>query len=50
VLGAISQTLTEAKRAARKRQLRFFFAGVGGLAGLFVLLMAVEFVQRGMVA
>jgi polysaccharide chain length determinant protein (PEP-CTERM system associated) len=50
VLGAISQTLTEARRAMRKRQLRFFFAGAGALAGLFVLLMAVEFVQRGMVA
>jgi polysaccharide chain length determinant protein (PEP-CTERM system associated) len=50
VLGAISRTLTEAARAARKRQLRLFFAGAGALAGLFVLLMAVEFVQRGMVA
>ncbi|MBW8753132.1 MAG: chain-length determining protein [Sphingomonadales bacterium] len=50
VLGAISRTLTEAAQTARKRQLKLFFAGVGALGGLFVLLMAVEFVQRGMVA
>lgn len=50
VLGSISRTLTEAGQAARKRQLKFFLAGVGALGGLFILLMAVEFVQRGMVA
>ncbi|MFA7602989.1 MAG: XrtA system polysaccharide chain length determinant [Novosphingobium sp.] len=50
VLGSISRTLTEAGKAARTRQLRFFLAGVGALGGLFVLLMAVEFIQRGMVA
>jgi polysaccharide chain length determinant protein (PEP-CTERM system associated) len=49
-LGAISRTLTDAGQTARKRQLKFFLAGAGALAGLFVLLMAVEFVQRGMVA
>jgi polysaccharide chain length determinant protein (PEP-CTERM system associated) len=50
VLGAISRTLTEGARATRKRQLKLFFAGAGALGGLFALLMAVEFVQRGMVA
>jgi polysaccharide chain length determinant protein (PEP-CTERM system associated) len=50
VLGSISQVLTEAAQAARRRQLKFFLAGTGALGGLFVLLMAAEFVQRGMVA
>jgi polysaccharide chain length determinant protein (PEP-CTERM system associated) len=50
VLGSISRTLTEAGDAARRRQRKFFVAGAAALGGLFVLLMAVEFVQRGMVA
>ena len=50
VLGSISRTLTEAAQTARQRQLKLFFAGAGALGGVFVLLMAVEFIQRGMVA
>ncbi len=50
VLGAISTTLTEAGRELRKRRLKYFIAGSGGLAALCVLLLAVEFIQRGMVA
>lgn len=50
VLGAISTTLTDAGRELRKRRLKYFIAGSAGLAGLCVLLLAVEFIQRGMVA
>lgn len=50
VLGAISTTISDAGRALRRRQLKFFIAGSSGLAALCVLLLAVEFVQRGMVA
>jgi polysaccharide chain length determinant protein (PEP-CTERM system associated) len=50
VLGAISYTLTDVAREARKRQLKFFIVGAGALGGLLLLLMAVEFVQRRMVA
>ena len=50
VLGSISRTVTDAGRALRQRQLKLFLAGAGALGGLFVLLMAVEFIQRGMVA
>jgi len=50
VLGAISTTLTDAGRELRRRRLKYFIAGSGGLAGLCVLLLAVEFIQRGMVA
>jgi len=50
VLGEISQALTTAERALRKKRLKYFFAGTAALCGLFVILMAVEFIQRGMVA
>jgi polysaccharide chain length determinant protein (PEP-CTERM system associated) len=50
VLGSVSRTLTEAGRGAHRRQLKIFVASLGALGGLFVLLMVVEFVQRGMVA
>lgn len=49
VLGTISHTLTVAKRAAEKQRMKHFYAAAGGLGGLFVILLAVEFVQRGSV-
>ena len=50
VLGTISQTLTDGARAIERRRMKMFYAATGALGGLFVLLMAVEFVGRGMVA
>jgi uncharacterized protein involved in exopolysaccharide biosynthesis len=50
VLGAISQSLSSAGKAAQNRKLRNFYAASALLAGLFALLLAMEFVQRGMVA
>jgi len=50
VIGTISQVTTEATRALQAKRLRLFFAGAGGLVSLFLVLLAVEFVQRGMVA
>jgi polysaccharide chain length determinant protein (PEP-CTERM system associated) len=50
VLGAISQNLTEAARVLRKRRLKYFYGASAALGGLFVVLLAVEFIQRGMVA
>lgn len=50
VLGSISETLTEQAKALRARRMRLFYAGSGSLAGLFVVLLTIEFVQRGMVA
>lgn len=50
VIGTISHTFTEAGRELRAKRLKYFAAGVGGLGVLFVVLMGVEFVQRGMVA
>ena len=50
VLGAVSRTLTEGARRMARKRLRYFYAGTAALGTLFALLMAVEFVQRGMVA
>lgn len=50
VLGTISEALTERARALRMKRMKMFYAGSGALAGLFVILLGVEFVQRGMVA
>ena len=50
VIGTISHTMTEAARALQLRRLKLFAAAAGSLGGLFVVLLALEFVQRGMVA
>jgi polysaccharide biosynthesis transport protein len=50
VIGTISQMLTSAQRVDRKRKLRMFVGGTGALVGAFVLLVIVEFVQRGLAA
>lgn len=49
VLGAISETLTAARRELRRKQMKLFYAGSGALGGLFAIMLTVEFVQRGMV-
>lgn len=48
VIGAITETLTAAQSEARRQHLRWFAGASGALAGCCVLLIAVEFVQRGM--
>ena len=50
VLGAITQTITDTGRALRAKRLKYFYAGSAALGGIFVLLLVVEFIQRGMVA
>ncbi|NBC36070.1 chain-length determining protein [Novosphingobium sp. FSY-8] len=50
VLGAISQSLSPAGRAEQARKTRNFYAASALLGGLFALLMAMEFIQRGMIA
>ncbi|MFC0204817.1 XrtA system polysaccharide chain length determinant [Novosphingobium soli] len=50
VLGAISHNLTDRARASRRKRLKYFYAAGAALGGLFVLLLAAEFIQRGMVA
>ncbi|MGX7926162.1 XrtA system polysaccharide chain length determinant [Tsuneonella sp. HG094] len=50
VLGTISETLSESAKAVRAKRMQLFYAGGASLAGLFVVLLGIEFVQRGMVA
>lgn len=50
VLGAITEVVTSAHRAARLKQLKLFAGGVGALGGACALLLVVEFVQRSLVA
>ncbi len=50
VLGAISQNVTDGVRLLRRRRLKYFFGAGAALCALCVVLLAVEFIQRGMVA
>lgn len=50
VLGAISRSMTDTARALARRRLKYFYGASLALCGLFVVLLAVEFIQRGMVA
>ncbi|WP_260923655.1 XrtA system polysaccharide chain length determinant [Novosphingobium sp. 9] len=50
VLGAISRNLTETARLQRNRRLKYFYGATVALGGLCFVLLAVEFIQRGMVA
>ena len=50
VVGAISHVLTSEQRVQRKQKMKWFVGASGALVGVFLLLLTVEFVQRGMVA
>ncbi|MBB5687397.1 XrtA system polysaccharide chain length determinant [Sphingobium boeckii] len=50
VIGSISTVLTTAERDEQRKRNLWFAGGLGSLAGVFALLLLVEFVQRGMVA
>lgn len=48
VIGSISQTLNHAQAAIDRQRLKWFAGASGGLAGLCLLLVVIEFVQRGL--
>ena len=48
VIGSISQMLTSEQRIERKRKLKLFFGGAVALVAVCILLIAVEFIQRGL--
>lgn len=50
VLGSISQTLTDAARELQRKRLKQFYGASAALGGLCFTLLAIEFVQRGMLA
>lgn len=49
VIGTISHTSTEATRLVATKKLKLFIVAAAGLAGLFVVLLAAEFIQRGLI-
>lgn len=48
VIGSIGQTVSAAQVAAEKQRLKWFAGASGGLAALCLLLIVIEFVQRGL--
>jgi len=50
VIGTISLAMTDASRAFDRRRRKLFYAGSAGLGGVFMLMLAAEFLQRGPVA
>ncbi len=50
VIGSISQILTSAERAERGRKMKLFYGGSAALAGVFAVLLVVEFIQRSLTA
>lgn len=50
VLGSIPETLTGARIAARRQKDRWFTGAASALGGALLLLLAIEFIQRGLMA
>ena len=50
VIGTISMTVKEGARALEAKRLKQFFGATAALAGVFIILLAIEFVQVGSVA
>ncbi len=50
VVGSISEVLSPLQRSVRRQKFKYFMGGSLALVSMFVLLLVIEFVQRGMVA
>ena len=50
VIGSIGEIVSDATRALRRQRLKQFAGAAGALGGAWLILLAVEMVQRGMVA
>jgi len=50
VVGTISHTMNHAARELRRKHLKYFAGAAGALCLLFVVLLGLEFVQRGLMA
>ena len=50
MIGSVSEVVNDAQRADARKKLVWLAGGFAGLAGMFLLLLVVEFVQRGLVA
>ncbi len=50
VLGSIGEVIPRHERDERARKQKLFYGGTAALAGLYALLLVVEFIQRGLAA
>jgi len=50
VLGSIPEVLTAKANELRLQKLKYFAGGVGALGGAFLLLLVIEFIERGLMA
>ncbi|MXO72329.1 XrtA system polysaccharide chain length determinant [Alteraurantiacibacter buctensis] len=50
VVGTISHTMNSAARELRRKHLKYFAGATGALCLLFIVLLGLEFVQRGLLA
>jgi polysaccharide chain length determinant protein (PEP-CTERM system associated) len=50
VIGSVSRVTTLHQRADEQKHLKWFQAGLGALGVVFILLLAIEFIERSMVA
>lgn len=50
VIGSIGEVVTRVQAEERRRKLKLFASGVGGLAAAYLLLLGVEVLQRGLAA
>ena len=50
VIGSVSSVFSPAARTEQARKFKLFVGGAVALAGVFILLVAIEIIQRGMVA
>lgn len=50
VIGSVSRVFSPAERSENAKKLKWFSGGAAALAAAFLLLLTIEFVQRGMVA
>jgi polysaccharide chain length determinant protein (PEP-CTERM system associated) len=50
VIGSIGEVVTRIQAEERRRKLKLFAGGVGGLAAAYALLLGVEILQRGLAA
>lgn len=48
VIGSITQTVSAAQKAVERQRLKYFAGASGGLAAVCLLLILVEFIQRGL--
>jgi heme/copper-type cytochrome/quinol oxidase subunit 3 len=49
VIGTISMTVKDSARALQAKRLKQFYGATAALGGVFVILLAIEFIQVGSV-